>query len=47
MPGDLDQFVAGQLALLDQIHHGQKKLPIPGSKRGQLLFAGFSSLAIV
>jgi hypothetical protein len=28
--GDVDQFVTGQLALLDQIRHGQQRLPVPG-----------------
>ena|ERR1035441_6147338 len=44
-PGHVDQFVAGPLALLDQIHHGNKKLPVSGQKTGQLLLVGFSLLA--
>ena len=36
---------AGQPALLDQIHHGQKKLPAPGQEPGQLLLVRFSLLA--
>ena len=43
--GYVDQFVAGQTALLDQIHHGQKDLPALGQKPGQLLLVHFSLLA--
>ena len=43
--GDVDQLAAGQLALLDQIHHGQKPLPILDQEAGQLLFVGFPLLA--
>jgi hypothetical protein len=43
--GYVDQFVAGQTALLDQIHHGQKKLPAPGQVPSQLLFVYFPLLA--
>jgi hypothetical protein len=43
--GYIDQFVTGQSALLDQIHHGQKKLPAPGQILGQLLLVHFSLLA--
>src|SRR5215469_15431968 len=43
-PGNVDQFVAGPLALLDQIDHGQQQLPVPGEKLGQLLFIGLSLL---
>src|SRR5208282_3607520 len=41
----IDQFVASQTALLDQIHHGQKDLPAPGQIPGQLLLVHFSLLA--
>ena len=43
--GYVDQFVAGQTALLDQIDHGHEKLPAPGQKPGQLLLVHFSLLA--
>ena len=36
--GHVDQFVAGHLALRDQIHHGQKRLPVLDQEAGQLLF---------
>jgi hypothetical protein len=36
------EFVAGQAALLDQIHHRQQQLPAFGEKFGQLPFAGLS-----
>src|SRR5678809_358957 len=39
---NIDQFVAGHLALLDEIHHGQQQLPALGEKLGQLLFVGLS-----
>jgi len=39
---NIDQFVAGHLALLDQIHHGQQQLPALGEKLGQLVFVGLS-----
>jgi hypothetical protein len=41
-PGHVNQFVTGQSALLDQIHHGQQYLPILGQKSGQLQFVRFS-----
>jgi hypothetical protein len=44
-PGDVDQLVAGQLALLDQIHHGQKPLPVLDQEAGQLLLVDFPLLA--
>lgn len=34
--GHIDQIVAGQAALLNQIHHGQKELPVLGEERSQL-----------
>jgi len=43
--GDVDQFVAGHLALLDQIHHGQQRLPILGQKAGQFLLVDIPLLA--
>jgi hypothetical protein len=42
--GYVDQFVAGKAALLDQIHHGQKKLPAPGQVPSQFLFIDSSLL---
>jgi hypothetical protein len=45
MPGHVDQFVASQTALLDQIDHGHEKLPVPGQKPGQFQFVRFSLLA--
>jgi hypothetical protein len=44
-PGHVDQLVAGQLALLDQIYHGQKPLPVLDQEAGQLLFVDFPLLA--
>ena len=41
-PCHIDQFVAGHLALLDEIHHGQQQLPALAEKLGQLLFVGLS-----
>ena len=42
--GDVDQLVAGHLALLDQIHHGQKPLPVLDQETGQFLLVGFPLL---
>jgi hypothetical protein len=33
--GYIDQFVAGHLALLDQIHHRQQLLPVAGKELAQ------------
>jgi hypothetical protein len=43
--GHVDQFVAGHLALLDQIDHRQHPLPVVGQKLGQFALVGFSLLA--
>jgi hypothetical protein len=43
--GNLDQLVAGHLALLDQIHHGQKTVPILDQEPGQFLLVDFPLLA--
>jgi hypothetical protein len=42
--GNVDQFVAGPLALLDQIDHRHQHLAILGEELGQLLFVGLSLL---
>jgi hypothetical protein len=39
---NIDQFVAGHLALLNEIHHGQQQLPALAEKLGQLPFVGLS-----
>jgi hypothetical protein len=43
--GDIDELVAGHPALLDQIYHGQKPLPVLGEERGQLLLVDLPLLA--
>src|SRR5215467_16347958 len=43
-PSNIDQLVAGPLALLDQIDHRQQHLAVPGEELGQLLFIGLSLL---
>jgi hypothetical protein len=38
-------LVAGHPALLDQLHHGQKSLPVLGEKSGQFPLVDFPLLA--
>ncbi|HLJ91500.1 MAG TPA: hypothetical protein VKZ53_32170 [Candidatus Angelobacter sp.] len=41
---DINEFVACQSALFDEIHHGQQQLPAFGEKIGQLPFVGLPLL---
>jgi hypothetical protein len=43
--GQVDQIVAGHLALRDQIYHGQKRLPVLDQEAGQFLVVDFPLLA--
>jgi len=44
---NIDQFVAGHLALLDEIHHGQQQLPALGEKLASFFSSAFPCLSIV
>ena len=44
---NIDQFVAGHLALLHEIHHGQQQLPALGEKLASFFSSAFPCLSIV
>ena len=42
---DVNELVAGHAALLDQLYHRQKPLPILGEERGQFLLVDLPLIA--